>query len=80
MVCSSDYEERHPSDLLRRSRSERPLPWTRPEQILYVTGLAYQNIADGTYLADGSIVADGGWTEFMQPIYVVFGPVDPDSL
>jgi hypothetical protein len=30
MVCAADYEERHPQDLLRIPRTERPVPWTRP--------------------------------------------------
>lgn len=79
MVCGTDFEERHPSDLFRIPRAERPLPWARPPQNQYVTGLAYQ-IADGTYSADGSIVADGGSAASAAPQYVVFGPVDPDSL
>lgn len=69
MVCSVDYEERHPQDLLRIPRSERPLPWARPPQNEYVTGLAWQ-------LADGGA---GSPTDNAAK-YVVFGPVDPDSL
>ena len=81
MVCSSDYEERHPQDLLRIPRSERPIPWARPPQNNYVTGMNYQ-LADGYFNADGSIVADGGagTPTDNAAIYVVFGPVDPDSL
>ena len=29
-VCATCYEPRHPQDLLRVPRSERPVPWTRP--------------------------------------------------
>ena len=29
-VCATCYEPRHPQDLLRIPRTERPVPWTRP--------------------------------------------------
>lgn len=31
MVCSEDYETRHPMDLIRPPKPEKPLSWTRPE-------------------------------------------------
>lgn len=35
-VCATDYEERHPQDLIRiRSEKQTP-PWTRPPQTEYV--------------------------------------------
>ena len=30
-VCSKDFETRHPQDLRRPARPQKPLPWTRPE-------------------------------------------------
>jgi hypothetical protein len=32
MVCDSDFEERHPSDLQQAPRAERPIPWSSPPQ------------------------------------------------
>jgi hypothetical protein len=31
MVCSEDYEERHPQDLLRVRPDRQSVPWVRPE-------------------------------------------------
>ena len=32
MVCSGDWETRHPQDFVRGSNDEQVPPWTRPEQ------------------------------------------------
>ena len=79
MVCSVDFEERHPQDLLKIPRSERPVPWTRPPQYVFIERGYY---ADGAYTADGSISASGSGTEsgLGTAQFVTFGPVDPDSL
>ena len=31
MVCSADWETRHPQEFVRAVPDNRPLPWTRPE-------------------------------------------------
>lgn len=31
MVCSADWEPRHPSDLIRIPSEDPSVPWTRPE-------------------------------------------------
>lgn len=31
MVCSSDYEQRHPQDLIRLKPDRQAVPWARPE-------------------------------------------------
>jgi hypothetical protein len=31
MVCSEDYETRHPSDFLRVQKEQISVPWSRPE-------------------------------------------------
>lgn len=31
MVCSEDYEARHPMDFLRVPDDDQAVPWTRPE-------------------------------------------------
>ena len=31
MVCTEDYETRHPSDILRVQREKISVPWVRPE-------------------------------------------------
>lgn len=31
MVCSKDWEQRHPQDFLRPVPDQNKLPWTRPE-------------------------------------------------
>ena len=79
MVCQSCHEPRHPQDTIRAARAEKPVPWTRPPNNQYVSGMAYHT-ADGTLTADGSWVADGGSPGPVPTNYVVFGPVDPDSL
>lgn len=78
-VCAVDFEERHPQELIRAPRVERPIPWARPQQHQYVTGLSYQ-LAGGLILADGTITADGSVYVLPEPVYVTFGPVDPDSI
>jgi hypothetical protein len=79
-VCKTCFEPRHPQDLIK-VRKERGIPWAQPPQNLYVSGIAYHT-ADGTLMADGSWIADGGAGSPSEgtEIYVVFGPVDPDSL
>ena len=80
-VCDADYEERHPQDLIKPRKEKSSVPWSRPAQNDYILGLSYQ-LADGTYMADGTIIADGGAgspTDDAE-VFVVFGPVDPDSL
>jgi hypothetical protein len=67
MVCASDFEERHPQDLLRIPRSERPVPWTRPQEA----------IAASTFVNPITGATD---TTSPSAKYVTFGPVDPDSL
>ncbi len=79
MVCNQDYEERHPSDLLRIPRPDRPVPWTRPPKHTFIERWYY---ADGSWTADGTIDGSGSGTntDLGTPRYVTFGPVDPDSL
>jgi hypothetical protein len=31
MVCSEDFEQRHPQDFLKARRDKQAVPWTRPE-------------------------------------------------
>lgn len=79
-VCSTCYEPRHPADLFRIPRSERPVPWTRPPQDIILDRTDYY-IADGRYTADGETDASAGYgIADPSPKYVVFGPADPDSL
>lgn len=46
MVCEKDWEKRHPQDFIRPPRTEKALPWVRPEapdqfiDVTYVTGLS----------------------------------------
>lgn len=82
MVCDVCFEPRHPQDLIIVRPERRGIPWSRPAQNDYILGLAYNLIADGSRIADGSVIADGG---VGQPsdnaeVFVVFGPVNPDSL
>jgi hypothetical protein len=81
-VCDICYEPRHPQDLIRPRHESRSIPWSRPPQNDYVTGLAYSLVADGSAIADGSHVADGGVgspTDGAE-IFVVFGPINSSSL
>ena len=32
MVCSDDFEHRHPQDLIKIPKEDTSVPWTRPEQ------------------------------------------------
>lgn len=32
-VCATDYEERHPQDLLRSKPEKQAVPWSRPEPV-----------------------------------------------
>ena len=49
MVCDKDYEERHPSDLFRISRTDRPVPWTRPPKNLVVDVPGWtETVVDGS--------------------------------
>jgi hypothetical protein len=79
MVCSKDYEERHPQELIRPRRERGPLPWTRHPADLFITDQEYY-IADGRITADGSERAQAGSTPPTTEIHVPFGPIDPDSL
>jgi hypothetical protein len=48
-VCSVCHEERHPQDLLRIPRTERPVPWTRPPQYITVDVPGWtETVVDGT--------------------------------
>lgn len=79
-VCATCYEPRHPQDLLRIPRSERPVPWTRPSQDIILGNTDFY-LADGRHIADGSVDASAGHgAADPLPKYVVFGPVDPNSL
>ena len=31
MVCSTDFEHRHPQDYIRGNKPEKAIPWSRPE-------------------------------------------------
>lgn len=66
-VCAVCYEPRHPQDLLRVPRSERPVPWTRPQGA----------IAASTFV---NPITGATVTTSPSAKYVTFGPVDPDSL
>ena len=41
MVCSDDFELRHPSDFIRTPQDQKPLPWTRPEPADQFVGPTY---------------------------------------
>jgi len=78
MVCRVCHEPRHPQDLLK-VRKEKSVPWTRRPQDISIERVYY---ADGSWTADGTIDASGSGTAVVDPgpLYVTFGPVDPDSL
>ena len=61
MVCSNDFELRHPQDFLRVRGDDPAVPWTRPDSELY-TGPA-------CFLWDQSSYADLGTTDCMQVDY-----------
>lgn len=41
MVCSKDFETRHPSDFIRAKKETITPPWTRPEQTDVFTTVCY---------------------------------------
>jgi hypothetical protein len=42
MVCSSDYEQRHPQDLIRLRPERQATPWVRPVQpIVFMDNLGF---------------------------------------
>ncbi len=41
MVCSADFEHRHPQDFAKIPRTERPVPWARPRPIDIDVGPTY---------------------------------------
>lgn len=55
MVCRKDFETRHPQELLR-SRAERSIPWSRPEQADVFIGPDYS--ADSYYWAQDYTTPD----------------------
>ena len=51
MVCSEDWETRHPQELIRPIPDQKPLPWTRPESTdvfwaVVCTPTTQQGVAD----------------------------------
>jgi hypothetical protein len=50
MVCSKDWETRHPQELIRPIPDQQKLPWTRPEgtdtTVLSCTVIGRQGVAD----------------------------------
>jgi hypothetical protein len=55
MVCSKDWEPRHPMDLIKTKKEEsQNLPWTRPEPADVFISVTYvdtgnNSIPDGTF-------------------------------
>lgn len=52
MVCKTDWEIRHPQELIRPVPDQRPLPWTRHEpadQFVQVTSIIHACSLDGGY-------------------------------
>jgi hypothetical protein len=53
MVCSEDFETRHPQDLLRVPRENPSVPWTRPDNVQYATNF-YLETENGDVLTFGN--------------------------
>lgn len=47
MVCSEDWEARHPMDYQKIPRTEQPVPWSRPEPTEVTVSVDY-NLSAGT--------------------------------
>lgn len=61
MVCSKDYESRHPQDFLRVRADNPAVPWVRPE--------AEDVFIDVCYIWSSSAYADLGEAECMAADY-----------
>ena len=51
MVCPTDFETRHPQDLLRGRRDSQSVPWARPNVVAFIDR-GYLVDEDGNYLTD----------------------------
>lgn len=61
MVCEPCYDVRHPQDFARIPRTERPLPWTRPEPedtFITVDYIATSVGTQDTTIPDGDFGSD----------------------
>jgi hypothetical protein len=57
MVCSSDYEMRHPQDFIRVPRDDPSTPWARPEpaDVFIIIGDFFQTEGgDGLFTEDSA--------------------------
>ena len=55
MVCEKDYETRHPVDFFRVRRTERNVPWSRPE---YMAGITHVDYPSPVSMGDGLVLED----------------------
>lgn len=56
MVCSKDFEHRHPQDLAKVPKESPPLPWTRPEPAdVYIAVTYFDGSSNELCTYDGTL-------------------------
>jgi hypothetical protein len=79
MVCKTDWEPRHPQDLIKLPQERPAPPWTRPvpvDEFVVVAPVDTSTLTDGT--ATTYILDDEGNPVFTDPVQVPITYKDPN--